>query len=52
MGKILSEEEVAAYVSDGFHFPIPVMNKCQARSFRTKLKDFEAKNDKNIRQKI
>lgn len=52
MGKILSEEEVAAYVSDGFHFPIPVMNKCQARSFRTKLEDFEAKNDKNIRQKI
>ena len=28
------------------------MNKCQARCFRTKLKDFEAKNNKNIRQKI
>ena len=52
MAKILTEEEVAAYGRDGFHFPIQVMNKCQARQFRTNLEDFEAKNNKNIRQKI
>ena len=52
MGKILCEEEGVACGSDGFHFPIKVMDKCQVRCFRTKLEDFEAKNNTNIRQKI
>ena len=42
MPKLLSQDEVAAYHSHGFHFPIDVLDAEEVADFRRKLEDYEA----------
>jgi len=42
MGKILSESEIRAYDTGGYHFPVSVMSPEEAAGYRAKLEAFEA----------
>ena len=42
MPKLLSQDEVAAYHSHGFHFPIDALDADEVTGFRRKLEDYEA----------
>ena len=41
MNKRLSPEAVARYHRDGYHFPVPVLSRDEARGCRDKLEAYE-----------
>lgn len=41
MSKVLSAEAVAQYRRDGFHFPVPVLSRDEAHSYRERLEAYE-----------
>jgi ectoine hydroxylase-related dioxygenase (phytanoyl-CoA dioxygenase family) len=43
MTKVLSDADVAAYIRDGYHFPVRVMSAEDARKYRIALETHEAK---------
>ena len=43
MPNVLSDTEVANFHTDGYHVPVPVMSAAQAKSYRQRLEDFEAR---------
>jgi len=48
MGKMLSDEAVARYHRDGFHFPVPVLSQAQAADYRRHLEAHEARTGKPL----
>src|SRR5262245_19919295 len=42
MPKVLSEAEVAAYRSNGYHFPVDALSASEVATFRSRLEDYEA----------
>ncbi len=43
MPQILTESEVSTFHTEGFHIAVPVMSTADARAYRDRLEQFEAR---------
>ena len=50
MGKRLSEAEVARYGRDGFHYPVDVFGRDEARHYLGELQSFERRARARFRE--